>query len=291
MSKFEEYAKPEVLVTTDWVADKLDDLQRDDSEYRLVEVDVDTSAYDEGHIPGAVGWNWETQLADTVRRDLASKEDFEELLEEAGVDDDSTILLYGDNNNWFAAWAYWQLKYYGFDDVKLVDGGRKKWLQEDRELTTETPSFSRGNVPLQAPNNGIRAFADYIEENLGRDDLELVDVRSREEFTGEKLGPEGLDEGALRGGHIPGAHNIGWGEAVNDDGSFKTANELRELYESAGVTPEKETVAYCRIGERSSHTWFVLQELLGYDNVRNYDGSWTEWGNRIRAPIETGSGD
>ena len=288
MSKFEEYAQPDVLVTTDWVADNLEKFQSNDGEYRLFEVDVDTSAYDEGHVPGAIGWNWETQLADTVRRDLASKQDFEALLEEAGVTDDTTVVIYGDNNNWFAAWAYWQLKYYGFDDVKLVDGGRKKWLQEDRELTNDVPSFSRGNVSLKAPDNGIRAFANYIEENLDRDDLELVDVRSHEEFTGEKLGPEGLDEGALRGGHIPGAHNIGWGEAVNDDGSFKTVSELEEIYYSAGVTDDKETIAYCRIGERSSHTWFVLTELLGHDRVRNYDGSWTEWGNRVGVPIEQG---
>jgi len=290
MSKLDDYANPDALVTTSWVADNLEDIQSDDGGYRLAEVDVDTAAYGEGHIPGAVGWNWEEDLCDTERRDIAPKEKFEKLARDAGIDDDTTVLLYGDNNNWFAAWAYWQFKYYGHDDVKLVDGGRKKWLQEDRELTDETPSFSAGDFTASAPNNGVRAFADYILENLDRDDLELVDVRSEEEFTGEKLGPEGLDEGALRGGHIPGAHNIGWGEAVNDDGTFKTADELRELYQSKGVTPEKETIAYCRIGERSSHTWFVLQELLGYPNVRNYDGSWTEWGNRVGVPVEQGKG-
>jgi thiosulfate/3-mercaptopyruvate sulfurtransferase len=288
MSKYEEYAKPDVLVTTDWVADNLEDFQDDDSAHRLVEVDVDTTSYDEGHIPGAVGWNWETQLADDTRRDLASKEDFEQLLEEAGISDDTTVVLYGDNDNWFAAWAYWQLTYYGFDDVKLVDGGRKKWLQEDRELTSDVPSFATGDVSLKAPDNSIRAFSDYVEESLDRDDVELVDVRSHEEFIGEKLGPEGLDEGARVGGHIPGAHNIGWGEAVNDDGTFKTVDELKELYESRGITSDKETIAYCRIGERSSHSWFVLRELLGHENVRNYDGSWTEWGNLVGVPVEKG---
>ncbi len=288
MSKYEDYARPDALVTTDWVADHLDEIAADDGEYRLVEVDVDTDAYNEGHIRGAVGWDWTEDLSDTTQRDLASKEAFEQLLREAGIDDDTTILLYGDNNNWFAAWAYWQLQYYGIDNVKLVDGGRKKWSQEGRDFTTEAPSYSEGSITLEAPNNSIRAFSNYVEERLDRDDVALVDVRSHEEFTGEKLGPEGLNEGALRGGHIPGAKNIGWGEAVNDDGTFKSFDELRELYESRGVTPNKETIAYCRIGERSSHTWFVLRELLGYDNVRNYDGSWTEWGNRVGVPIETG---
>jgi thiosulfate/3-mercaptopyruvate sulfurtransferase len=290
MSKFDGFENPDALVTTSWLADNLDDIQSDDSGYRLAEVDVDTSAFDDGHVPGAVGWDWEEDLCDTECRDIAPKEDFQRLAREAGIDDDTTVLLYGDNNNWFAAWAYWQFKYYGHDDVKLVDGGRKKWLQENRDVTTDVPSFSEGNFTARAPDNSIRAFADYILDHRDRDDLELVDVRSHEEFTGEKLGPEGSDEGAVRGGHIPGAHNIGWGEAVHDDGTFKRADELREIYQSAGVTPEKETVAYCHIGERSSHTWFVLQELLGYPNVRNYDGSWTEWGNRIGTPIEKGEG-
>ena len=288
MSKFDDYAKPDVLVTTDWLADNLDRFRADDGDHRLVEVDVDTSAYDEGHVPGAIGWDWEEELADTVRRDLASKEDFQALLRDAGINDDTTIVLYGDNDNWFAAWAFWQLKYYGHDDVKLLDGGRKKWLAEERELTTDEPEYSEGNWTAEAPDNSIRAFADYVEDNLDRSDLELVDVRSHEEFTGEKLGPEGLDEGAQRGGHIPGAHNIGWGEAVNEDGTFKTADELRAIYEERGVTPDKETIAYCRIGERSSHTWFVLTELLGHERVRNYDGSWTEWGNLVGVPIAQG---
>ena len=288
MTKFEEYANPDVLVTTDWVADRLDQFQSDDSKLRLIEVDVDTEAYDSGHVPGTTGWNWQTQLCDQVKRDLTPRDELEELMAGAGVRDDSTIVLYGDNHNWFAAWAFWQLKYYGFDDVCLMDGGRAKWLAEKRELTEDIPSFSRGEVHLEEPDEAIRTFSHHVRERLGSEDMALVDVRSREEFTGEQIAPEGMNETAQRGGHIPGAVNISWSEAVNDDGTFKTAAELEELYQSRGVTPDKETVAYCRIGERSSHTWFVLDQLLGYDVVRNYDGSWTEWGNLVGAPIERG---
>ena len=278
------YANPDVLVSTDWAADRLDD-----PEVRFVEVDVDTSAYEEGHVPGAVGWNWETQLADTQTRDLASKEDFQSLLRSSGIDDDTTIVLYGDNDNWFAAWAFWQLTYYGHEDTKVLDGGRKKWLAEDRPLSTEAPDYEAGNWSASAPDNSIRAFSGYVQQTLDRDDVELVDVRSPEEFSGEKLGPDGLNEGAQRGGHIPGAHNISWSEAVNEDGTFKSAEELKEIYEERGITPDKETIAYCRIGERSSHSWFVLSQLLGHPRVRNYDGSWTEWGNLVGVPIETGA--
>ena len=288
MSTFDEYANPDVLVTTDWLADNLNRLQADDGDYRLVEVDVDTTAYDENHIPGAIGWDWEDELADTVRRDLAPKEEFQQLLRDSGIDDDTTVILYGDNDNWFATWAFWQLTYYGHDDLKILDGGRKKWFEEDRDLTTEVPEYPEGDWTAEAPDNGIRAFADYVEETLDRDDVELVDVRSHEEFIGEKLGPEGLNEGAQRGGHIPGAHNIGWGEAVNEDGTFKTVDELEAIYEDRGITDDKETIAYCRIGERSSHTWFVLTQLLGHEQVRNYDGSWTEWGNLVGVPVEKG---
>ncbi len=288
MSTFDKYANPDVLVTTDWLADNLNRLQADDGDYRLVEVDVDTTAYDENHIPGAIGWDWEDELADTVRRDLAPKEEFQQLLRDSGIDDDTTVILYGDNDNWFATWAFWQLTYYGHDDLKILDGGRKKWFEEDRDLTTEVPEYPEGDWTAEAPDNGIRAFADYVEETLDRDDVELVDVRSHEEFIGEKLGPEGLNEGAQRGGHIPGAHNIGWGEAVNEDGTFKTVDELEAIYEDRGITDDKETIAYCRIGERSSHTWFVLTQLLGHEQVRNYDGSWTEWGNLVGVPVEKG---
>lgn len=279
-----DYANEDVLVSTDWAADHLSD-----DSVRFVEVDVDTSAYDDGHIPGAVGWNWQTQLADTQTRDLASKEDFEELLQEADINEDTTVVLYGDNDNWFATWAFWQLKYYGHEDTKILNGGRKKWLAEDRELSHDEPSNEHGNWTAEAPDKSIRAFSGYVQQNLDRDDLELVDVRSPEEFSGEKLGPEGLNEGAQRGGHIPGAHNISWSEAVSEDGTFKTADELKDIYESRGITPDKETIAYCRIGERSSHSWFVLSQLLGHPNVRNYDGSWTEWGNIVGVPIETGA--
>ena len=221
-------------------------------------------------------------------RDLASKEDFQDLLRESGIDDDTTIVLYGDNDNWFATWAFWQLTYYGHEDAKILNGGRKKWLAEDRPLTTETPDYDRGNWAATAPDNSIRAYSGYVQQTLDRDDVELVDVRSPEEFSGEKLGPDGLNEGAQRGGHIPGAHNISWSEAVNEDGTFKSADELKAIYEERGITPDKETIAYCRIGERSSHSWFVLSQLLGHPHVRNYDGSWTEWGNLVGVSIETG---
>jgi thiosulfate/3-mercaptopyruvate sulfurtransferase len=281
-------SREDLLVSTDWVADRLAEFTDDNSDLRLLEVDVDTTSYEDGHIPGATGWNWETDLSDNTRRDVASKKDFQNLLRESGVDNDTTIVLYGDNHNWFATWAAWQLDYYGFDDVKLVDGGRGKWLDEGRDVTNDTTSFSEGNVELNAPDNGIRAFSNYVQRNLDRDDLELVDVRSAEEFTGEKIAPEGMNETAQRGGHIPGATNIQWKQAIRDDGTFKSEERLREVYESEGITDDKEIIAYCRIGERSSHTWFVLNKLLGYDNVRNYDGSWTEWGNLVGAPIAKG---
>lgn len=270
-----------VLVTTDWAADHLND-----EGVRFVEVDVDTESYDSGHIPGAVGWNWKNQLQDTLRRSIASQEDFEQLLQESGIDNDTTIVLYGDNNNWFAAWAYWLLKYYGHEDARILDGGRKKWQAENRELTTDEPDLSAGDYSIESVNEEYRAFRNDVAELIEGDDFGLVDVRSPEEFSGEKLGPEGLNEGAQRGGHIPGASNIPWSKAVNEDGTFKSKEELQEIYENEGVTPDKEIIAYCRIGERSAHSWFVLNELLEYPTVRNYDGSWTEWGNLVNAPIE-----
>jgi thiosulfate/3-mercaptopyruvate sulfurtransferase len=282
MSENKGYIHPEALVDAEWVQAHLTD-----STVRLIEVDVDTAAYEQGHIPGALGFNWQKELQDQVIRAPMSKEHLEELLGRAGVNNDTTIVLYGDNNNWFAAWAFWILKYYGHHDVRLLNGGRVKWLADKREITTAIPSYPRTSYSAQAPRGDIRAFRDQVLLSLGRSDGTLVDVRSPGEYSGELLAPANLpQEGAQRGGHIPGAVNIPWAMAVREDGTFKPAEELRALYEGKGITPDKEVVAYCRIGERSSHTWFVLHYLLGYPHVRNYDGSWTEWGSLIGAPIE-----
>jgi thiosulfate/3-mercaptopyruvate sulfurtransferase len=276
-----EYKHPEVLVSTEWVAKNLNA-----PNVRLVEVDVDTTAYDQGHIPGAVGWNWQTQLQDNVRRDLIDKAALEALLSKSGISNDTTILLYGDNNNWFAAYAFWQLKYYGHKDVRLINGGRKKWFEEKRPVTTETTKVAATTYRAGEPDNSIRAFRDQVlavveKETPGH----LVDVRSADEFSGKIIAPPGMTETAQRAGHIPGAANVPWAQAANEDGTFKSADALASLYQSKGITGTDETIAYCRIGERSSHTWFVLKYLLGYDKVRNYDGSWTEWGNLIGAPV------
>ena len=277
-----EYAHPEVLVTTDWVASHLNDPQ-----LRLIEVDVDTSAYDQGHVPGAAGWNWQTQLQDPVKRDLADQQSFEKLAGNAGINPTTTVILYGDNNNWFAAWAFWQLKYYGHNDVRLMNGGRKKWLEEKRQLSTDAPRIQPATYKAKAPDTAIRAKREEVFAVLeGRSRAQLVDVRSVDEFTGKVIAPPGMTETAQRGGHIPGAANIPWAQAVAEDGTFKPADALRQLYGGKGVTGDQEVIAYCRIGERSSHTWFALKYLLGYKNVRNYDGSWTEWGNLVGAPIE-----
>ena len=274
-------ANPDALVSTDWAVDRLQE-----PKVRLVEVDVDTTAYEKGHLRGAVGWNWRQDLQARPARDLAPKEQLEELLSKAGVDQDTTVVLYGDNNNWFAAYAYWTLKYYGFDNVKLVDGGRVKLEAEGRDFTTDVPSYPATSFKFSgSTNESIRAYRDDVAEQIGKSGL--VDVRSPGEFSGELLAPENLpQEGAQRGGHIPTAKNIPWAKAVREDGTFKDVGELKELYSAAGITPDRDTIAYCRIGERSAHTWFVLTELLGYPNVRNYDGSWTEWGSLIKAPIE-----
>ncbi|SMO91622.1 sulfurtransferase [Gracilimonas mengyeensis] len=277
----EVLTQKKTLVTTDWAAEHLND-----ESTRFVEVDVNTKSYDSGHIPGAVGWNWKEQLQDQLRRTIASKEDFENLLEESGISNDTTIVLYGDNNNWFAAWAYWLLKYYGHEDVRILDGGRKKWEAEDRELTTDEPSYDSAEYTIGEVKDEYRAFRDDILPKLNADDFGLVDVRSPEEFRGEILAPPGLNELSQRPGHIPGASNIPWSKAVNEDGTFKSKEELEKLYADEGITPDKEIIAYCRIGERSAHSWFVLNELLEFPNVRNYDGSWTEWGNLIDAPID-----
>jgi thiosulfate/3-mercaptopyruvate sulfurtransferase len=253
----------------------------------LIEVDVDTTAYEQGHIPGAVGFNWQRELQDQLMRAPVSKEQLEALLSRAGVSNDTTMVLYGDNNNWFAAWALWILKYYGHRDVRLLDGGRIKWLADQRELTTDVPSYPRTSYHAHASYSDIRAFREQILLSLGRNGFALVDVRSPAEYSGELLAPANFpQEGAQRGGHIPGAANIPWSMAVREDGTFKSAQDLRTLYEGKEITADKEVVAYCRIGERSSHTWFVLHSLLGYPKVRNYDGSWTEWGSLIGVPIE-----
>jgi thiosulfate/3-mercaptopyruvate sulfurtransferase len=252
-----------------------------------VEVDVDTTAYDESHIPGAVGWNWQTQLQDHVRRDLVDKPTLERLLGESGITPETTVLLYGDNNNWFAAYALWQLKYHGHKDVRLIDGGRKKWLAEGLLTTTELLQITKTTYRAATVDESIRARREdvlAIVRNQKRG--QLVDVRSADEFTGKILAPPGLSETAQRAGHIPGAENIPWAQAANEDGTFKSFEELKNLYGSKGINGTDGIIAYCRIGERSSHTWFVLKYLLGYKDVRNYDGSWTEWGNLVGAPID-----
>ena len=277
-----DYAHPESLVSTDWVAE-----HGSDAGVRLVEVDVDTSAYEQGHIAGAVGWNWQSQLQQPVRRDLASKEEIEQLLGGSGIGNDTTVVLYGDNNNWFAAWAFWQLKYYGHGDVRIMNGGRVKWEAEGRPTTTEVPSYPAVSYTASEGDQSIRAYRDQVLSLVNAGSIALVDVRSPAEFSGELLAPANVpQEGSQRGGHIPGASNIPWGQAVAEDGSFKSAGALRELYGGQGIDGSRETIAYCRIGERSSHSWFVLTQLLGFENVRNYDGSWTEWGSIVGAPIE-----
>jgi thiosulfate/3-mercaptopyruvate sulfurtransferase len=272
---------PDVLVTTDWVAQ-----HAKDTGVRVVEVDVDTTSYDQGHAPGALGWNWATELCDTVVRDIVPKDKLEALLGQAGIDNKTTIILYGDNNNWFAAWAFWQLKIYGHQDVRIMDGGRKKWLAEGRELTTDKPSFPSATYKAKDADPSLRAFLPEVQKAVQAKSAALVDVRSPQEFTGEILAPPGLPETCQRGGHIPGAKSVPWAKACNDDGTFKSGEELRALYGGVGVTGDKPVIAYCRIGERSSHTWFVLKYLLGFNNVKNYDGSWTEWGNLVGAAVE-----
>ena len=277
-----DYAR-NVLVDADWAVEHLDD-----PNVRFVEVDVDTSAYDEGHIPGAVAWNWTSQLSDGLRRDIIRRDELEELLSDSGIGDGTTIVLYGDNNNWFAAWAYWQLKLFGVEDVKILNGGRKYWLAESLPTSTEVPTYAATSIDLPAVDPSHRAFRDDVLAQVESNGA-LIDVRSPAEFSGELLAPAALpQEGAQRGGHVPGAANIPWATAVKDDGTFKDADELRTIYGAKGITPDKDVIAYCRIGERSSHTWFVLHELLGFERVRNYDGSWTEYGSLVGVPIEKG---
>ena len=273
------YAKP-VLVTTDWLAEHLGD-----EGVVVGEVDENPDLYDEGHVPGAIKLHWRDDLQDPVERDLVEKDAFEQLMGSRGISNETTIVLYGDKNNWFAAYAYWYLKIYGHEDVRILDGGRQKWIDESRELATDEPQLSPASYSARERDETIRARRDAVRETIGRD--ALVDVRSPQEYSGELIAAPGYEqEGAQRAGHIPTAQSIPWAQAVKDDGTFKSADELRELYGAKGITPDRSVTAYCRIGERSAHTWFVLRELLGYEDVRNYDGSWTEWGNLIDVPIE-----
>jgi thiosulfate/3-mercaptopyruvate sulfurtransferase len=271
----------EALVDAEWAQAHLDD-----PTVRFVEVDVDTTAYEQSHIPGAVGWNWTSQLADGIRRDIAGREEFSELLSRSGIGPDTTVVLYGDNNNWFAAWAYWQLQLYGHTNAKILNGGRKYWLDQGLPLSTDAPSYEPTGHQLGDPDFSLRAFRDDILPRLDDASLALVDVRSPAEYNGEIIAPAGMSETAQRAGHIPGAASIPWAQTVREDGTFKSREELATIYEAKGVTPDKDVIAYCRIGERSSHSWFVLHELLGYRRVRNYDGSWTEWGSMVGVPIE-----
>ncbi len=275
------YAKDDVLVSADWAKAHLDD-----PSIRFVEVDVDTTAYDQSHIPGAVGWNWTSQLSDGVRRDIAGREDFGALLSKSGIGPDTTIVLYGDNNNWFAAWAYWQLLLYGHANLRLLNGGRKFWLDNNLPLSTDVPAYDETGYDLPEADFSLRAFRDDILPRVGDSSLALVDVRSPAEFNGEVIAPPGMTETAQRAGHIPGAASIPWAQQVREDGTFKSAEELTALYGAKGISGDRDIVAYCRIGERSSLSWFVLHELLGFQRVRNYDGSWTEWGSMVGVPIE-----
>jgi thiosulfate/3-mercaptopyruvate sulfurtransferase len=278
------YAKPDALVETDWLEEHVKD-----PGIRVIEVDEDTEAYEKGHIDGAVGWNWTTDLHAKVGRDYVDQAELSELLSAAGVDPDTTVILYGGNNNWFAAYAYWVLKLRGFDNVKLLNGGRKKWELESRQLTQDPASVTPSGLSISGPERSeIRALRDEVLGKVGGA-TGFVDVRAPEEFRGEKLAPDHLpQEQAQVPGHIAGAANIPWAKAANEDGTFKSADELRALYEGESITDDREIIAYCRIGERSSHTWFALQELLGYPNVKNYDGSWTEYGSLVGAPVEKG---
>jgi thiosulfate/3-mercaptopyruvate sulfurtransferase len=278
-----QYARPEALVSTQWVAD-----HQNDPQVRVVESDEDVLLYDIGHVPGAVKIDWHTDLQDPVRRDYLDQQHFERLMAEKGIANDTTVVFYGDKNNWWACYAFWVFKLFGHKDCRIMNGGRQKWIDEGRPLTKEVPSHPKTEYRASARNDKpIRAFRDDVFEHIGGS-LPLVDVRSPQEYSGELLHMPGYpQEGALRGGHIPGARNVPWARAAQSDGTFKSVDELRTIYEGEqGLSSDKNVVAYCRIGERSSHTWFVLTYLLGYPNVRNYDGSWTEWGNLVGAPIE-----
>ncbi|MFZ0891463.1 MAG: sulfurtransferase [Thermoplasmata archaeon] len=281
-----EYAHPETIVSNEWLAAHLND-----PKVRIAEVDYDPAAnYQTGHLPNSVLIDWKKDINDPTARDILSREAFTHLFRRIGVSPDTTVVLYGDFNNWFAAFAYWVFTYYGATNLKLLNGGRKKWIAEDRPLTKEEPKFPEGKFSAHAPDEKLRAYYEQVRATLPKvkaGGFSLVDVRGPKEFSGEILAPpEYPTEHAQRGGHIPGAKNIPWAQAVNEDGTFKSREELETLYHSKGVTPDHPVITYCRIGERSSHSWFVLKYLLGYPDVSNYDGSWTEWGNQIRSPIE-----
>ena len=276
------YAHPESLVDTSWVEG-----HGQNANVRLVEVDVDTSAYEAGHILGAIGWHWQNDLQRRPMRDIPTQEEWEALLRRSGISNETTVVLYGDNHNWFAAFGFWLFRLYGHADVKLMNGGRGAWIAEGRKLTTDIPAVTPTAYRVTESDRRVRAFRDEVAAAIGRSEMGLVDVRSPGEYAGELLAPANLpQEGAQRGGHVPGAQNVPWATAVAEDGTFKSAAELNEIYTAKGITATQPTIAYCRIGERSAHTWFVLSQLLGYRDVRNYDGSWTEWGSLIGAPIE-----
>jgi thiosulfate/3-mercaptopyruvate sulfurtransferase len=277
------YANPDSLVSTQWVEE-----HQNDPKVRVVEVDVDTNAFEEGHVPGAIAWNWTTQLCDRRTRDILSRDAVEELLRSSGISEDTTIVLYGDNNNWFAAWGLWQLEMYGHKDVRLMNGGRTKWLAEGRPLSLDVVTPARTSYVVPKIDETTRVVLDVLRPMVEKRQIHLVDVRSPGEFSGEILSPPGLPETCQRGGHIPGASSVPWASVCAPDGTFKSREDLETLYRGKGVDGSRPIVAYCRIGERSSHTWFVLKHLLGRENVMNYDGSWTEWGNLVKAPIELG---
>jgi thiosulfate/3-mercaptopyruvate sulfurtransferase len=278
-----EYANPDALVSTEWLAANLDD-----DSVRIIEVDEDIEAYGRSHIPGAIAWNWSTDLHHPLQRDYLDQAGLSDLLARSGVGEDTTVVLYGGNNNWFAAYAYWLLRLRGFDNVKLLDGGRLKWNIEERETTTDVPTIARTDLGITAAERPeLRALRDDVLARVAAGGTTFVDVRSPEEFSGEKLAPDHLpQEQPYVGGHVPDALNVPWSKAANEDGSFRPAAELADLYGTAGVSEGGPIVAYCRIGERSSHTWFVLHELLGIEQVANYDGSWTEYGSLVGAPVE-----
>jgi thiosulfate/3-mercaptopyruvate sulfurtransferase len=282
--RFADYVHPEVLVSTEWLASNLDN-----PSIRVVESDEDILLYEIGHIPGAVKLDWESQMQDQLKRDFVNKEQFEALMSERGISNDTTVIFYGDKNNWYATYGFWLLKYYGHDDVRILDGGRVKWEAEGREYTRDVPTYEPTTYTAKDPDGSIRAFRADVLKQVESGQPNLVDVRSPAEYTGELLHAIGYpQEGAQRAGHVAGAKNVPWGTAAQPDGTFKPFEELKTLYQNVGIDPNREIIAYCRIGERSSHTWFVLTYLLGYDNVRNYDGSWTEYGSLVNVPIEKG---
>jgi thiosulfate/3-mercaptopyruvate sulfurtransferase len=279
------YAHPEVLVSTDWVAEHLDD-----PNVRIVESDEDVLLYDMGHIPGAINLDWHTDLQDQVKRDFLDRAGFEELMRKNGIGNDTTVVFYGDRNNWYATYTYWLFKYFGHKDARVMNGGRAKWEAEGRPMSRDVPSYPKSTYTAQEPDERIRAYRDDVLKQVESGAPALVDVRSVPEYTGEVLHMAGYaQEGAQRGGHVLGAKSIPWATAANEDGTFKSPDQLREIYGGKGITPDRNVIAYCRIGERSSHTWFVLRELLGYPDVRNYDGSWTEWGSMVGVPIARGT--